>query len=111
MGTVVDLAAVRAARQAGSGRATDQPAAASAAPPLCWRQSQRGNWWTKDARSRLHLVLYETQRGWAGRASTPSGQGRYVDLPPAVSTLAEAKAWAEGWLGMQCIAEAAETRV
>jgi hypothetical protein len=24
--------------------------------------------------------------------------------------LAEAQAWAEGWLGMQCIAEAAETR-
>jgi hypothetical protein len=28
----------------------------------------------------------------------------------ARSALAEAQAWAEGWLGMQCIAEAAETR-
>jgi hypothetical protein len=51
------------------------------------------------------------RRGWRGRATTPSGQGRYVDVPPGVGTLAEAQAWAEGWLGMQCIAGAAETRV
>jgi hypothetical protein len=52
------------------------PVAEPAAPPLRWRQSARGNWWTRDdARGGLHLVLYETRRGWAGRASTPSGQG------------------------------------
>ena len=51
------------------------------------------------------------RRGWRGRATTLSGQGWYVDVPPGVGTLAEAQAWAEGWLGMQCIAEAAETRV
>jgi hypothetical protein len=107
MGTVVDLAAVRAARQ--PNRPADQPAARPA--PLRWQRSQRGNWWTKDARSGHHLVLYETRRGWSGRASTPSGQGWYVDVPPGIGSLAEAQAWAAGWLGMQCIAEAAETRV
>jgi hypothetical protein len=34
-----------------------------------------------------------------------------VDVPPGIGTLAEAQTWAESWLGMQCIAEAAETRV
>jgi hypothetical protein len=62
MGTVIDLATVRAARQ--GSRPADPPPTAPA--PLHWRQSQRGNWWTRDARSGLDLVLYETRRGWSG---------------------------------------------
>jgi hypothetical protein len=34
-------------------------------------------------------------------ATTPGGQGWYVDVPPGIGTLAEAQAWA-GWLGMHC---------
>jgi hypothetical protein len=106
---VISLAEVRAARQ--QHRAPAEPAAPArpTSPPLHWRQSQRGNWWTREGG--LHLVLYETRRGWRGRATAPSGQGWYVNMPPGVGTVAEAQAWAEGWLGMQCIAEAAETRV
>ena len=107
MGTVIDLAAVRAARQ--GSRPADPPPTAPAPPR--WRESQRGNWLTRDARSGLHLVLYETRRGWSGRATPPAGEGFYVDVPQTAGTLAGAQAWAEDWLGMQCIAEASETRV
>ena len=121
---VISLAEVRAARAApqqprsrpAESRPADYGRVAQAAPPppappLRWRESARGNWWTRDARSGLHLVLYETTQGWRGRATTPSGQGWYVDVPPGIGTLAQAQAWAQGWLGMQCIAEAAETPV
>lgn len=99
MSNVVSLAEVRAARQQ---QLTRQPEPAPAepvvaAPQLHWRQSARGNWWTKDARSGLHLVIYETRRGWSGRATAPDGQGWFENLPPGVSSLAEAQAWAEGW--------------
>jgi hypothetical protein len=125
MNNVINLAAVRAARQ-GAAQAVPQqatptptpkppppvrPIAKSAPPaPFRWRESARGNWWTQSAGG-LHLVLYETTQGWRGRATTPRGQGWYVDVPPGGGTLAAAQAWAEGWLGMQSIAEAAETRV
>ena len=46
----------------------------------------------------MHLVLYETRRGWSGRATPPDGDGFYVNLPPGISSAEEAKAWAEGWL-------------
>jgi hypothetical protein len=96
---VISLAEVRAARAtpqqprsrpaerrpADYGRvaqAAPPPAPPPLAPPLRWRESARGNWWTRDARSGLHLVLYETRRGWRGRTTTPSGQGWYADVPP-----------------------------
>jgi hypothetical protein len=64
MNNVISLAAVRAARQQ-LARPTAEPAPQVA--PLTWRQSARGNWWTRDsARSGLHLVIYETRRGWSG---------------------------------------------
>jgi hypothetical protein len=43
------------------------------------------------------------RRGWRGRATTLSGQGWYVDVPPGVGTLVEAQAWAEGWLGCSAL--------
>jgi hypothetical protein len=109
MGKVVDLAAVRAARQAQQAAQATPPAGQEPPARLRWRESQRGNWWTREGG--LHLVLYETRRGWAGRATMPRGQGWYVDVPSGVSSLAQAQAWAQGWLEMQCAAEAAETRV
>jgi hypothetical protein len=113
MSNVISLAAVCAARQAQqAAHATPPEAPEPPPPPLRWQQSARGNWWTRDdARGGLHLVIYETTQGWRGRATTPSGHGWYVDVPPGIRALAQAQAWAEGWLGMQCIAEAAETRV
>jgi hypothetical protein len=110
---VINLAEVRAARQASA-----QPLPVPVPPPPVrppapapapvWRQSQRGNYWARDARSGLHLVLYETRRGWAGRASTPGSDGWYVDIPPAITTLAEAQGWAEGWFAMRCSAAASQ---
>jgi hypothetical protein len=89
---VINLAEVRAARQAAA-------AAASPAPPApVWRQSQRGNPWTKDERSGLHLVLYETRCGWSGRVTPLDGEGWYLNMPPDVGSAEEARAWAEGWL-------------
>jgi hypothetical protein len=97
MAEIVSLAEVRAARAARAAQVTAQPQVA----PLCWSQSARGNWWTKDARSGLHLVIYETRRGWSGRATTPDGRGWFVNLPADVAyldvaSLAAAQAWAEG---------------
>lgn len=102
MSNVISLAAVRAARLQLAHRAPAKPArpATPQAAPLTWRQSARGNWWTRDsACSGLHLVIYETRHGWSGRATAPDGQGQgwYVNLPSGVGTLAEAQAWAEGW--------------
>jgi hypothetical protein len=54
-----------------------------------------------------------TDRGGAGfnaRVTPPDEPGWFVTVPQA-GTLAEAQAWAEGSLGMQCIAEAVEIRV
>lgn len=98
MSNVVSLAEVRAARQQ-----LARPAAEPAPPAasLRWRQSARGNWWAKDPRSGLHLVIYETKRGWSGRATAEDGQGWYVNLPPGVSSLAEAQAWSLDWFGRQ----------
>jgi len=141
MGTVINLAAVRAARQAADDPTCDdladlaphqltahmrgharrapppaspltaapKPARASASPPpLHWQESQRGNWWTQDTRG-LHLVLYETRRGWSARA-TLNDQSWYVnDVPADVDSAEEARAWAEEWLGMRCVPSAAAT--
>jgi hypothetical protein len=100
MSNVISLAEVRAARQQLNHHDPTEPArpAIPQTEPLTWRQSARGNWWTRDsARSGLHLVIYETRRGWSGRATAPDGQGWYVSLASGVGTLAEAQAWAEGW--------------
>jgi hypothetical protein len=48
--------------------------------------------------------------GFNARVTPSNEPGWFVTVPQA-GTLAEAQAWAEGWLGMQCIAGAAETRV
>jgi hypothetical protein len=45
--------------------------------------------------------------GFNARVTPPDEPGWFVTVPQA-GTLADAQAWAEGWLGMQCIAGAAE---
>jgi hypothetical protein len=108
MGTVINLAAVRAARQAPK---PAPPAPCStlpvALPPLYWRESQRGNPWTKDARSGIHFVIFENRRGWTGRVSMPDGQAWFENMP-GVSSAEEARDWAEAWLGTHCVLNVAE---
>jgi hypothetical protein len=125
MSNVISLAAVRQARQAGAPKPTPSPPPVATAPPparpaaapkpeppkpaapaqLRWRQSQRGNPWTKDPGTGLHLVLYETRRGWRGRV-TQGGSAWFEDMP-GVCSVEEARAWAEHWLGMHCVPSAA----
>ena len=60
MAEIVSLAAVRASRQQLNHHDPTEPArpATPQAASLTWRQSARGNWWTRDnARSGLHLVI------------------------------------------------------
>ena len=109
--SIISLAVVRATRQAQQAAQATPPAGPEPPPtPLHWRESQRGNWWTLDARSGIHFVIFENRRGWAGRVTMPSGEAWFENMP-GMGTLAEAQTWAEGWLGMQCIVGAAETRV
>jgi hypothetical protein len=108
MGTVIDLAAVRATRQAAQAAQAMPPAAPASAPaaPLHWQQSQRGNWWTRDARNGIHFVIFENQRGWAGRVTMPWGQAWFENMP-SVSSAEEARDWAEEWLGTHGVPNAA----
>jgi hypothetical protein len=80
------------------------PARPAAAAPrreaLIWRQSQRGNWWTKDAGSGTHVVLYETSRGWSGRATPLGSEGFYLNSLQA-DTLVAAQGAVEMWLREQ----------
>jgi hypothetical protein len=123
MGTVINLAVVRAARQAADDPTCDDlgphqltahmrgHAHRPAHRPQHARRPRRprsagnsasagtgGRGLTPAAAS--HLVLYETRRGCAGK-------GEHADVPPAITTLAKAQAWAEDWFGMHCIPKAA----
>jgi hypothetical protein len=114
--TYADAVAVQQASRQAQGPSPGATAPARkptppAPPPLRWHESKAGNPWTTDPRTDMHFVIFETRRGWSDRATPPAGEGFYVDVPSGVSSLVEAQAWAEGWLGMQCIAGAAETRV
>jgi hypothetical protein len=98
---VISLAEVRAARQAAVTVTTKPATRPTATRPttLQWQQSKRGNSWVLDERTRIHLVVYETRRGWSGRVTAPEGDSWYLDtMPPGISSVEEAKAWAEDWL-------------
>jgi hypothetical protein len=84
------------------------PALPPSPAPLHWRESKRGNWWAKDAGPGLHIVIYETSRGWSGRATPADGEGFYLNSLQA-DTLAEAQGAVEMWLRGQQAPNAAET--
>jgi hypothetical protein len=128
MSNVISLAEVRAARQqadaqtraapspAGSRPARPQARPLTAAPkparapvpppPLHWRESQAGNLWTKDAAG-VHFVIFQNRRGWGGRATLPSGEAWFENMP-SVSSAEEARAWAEEWLASKSTGSAAQ---